>query len=193
MNDISKKLEELKNKIEELSKSLKTENTKDTKDTKEVKKLPPGPKPKSSFEPSEHPKKMSQKEAMRMVKEESCEEEKDSEKEEQDSKEVIKFESNGQWKLEKAKDPQINRDWTKTGHKSVFDMSHVNEIAGLKDHAEAKKRVHSIVDSSSAKDETKKKIKGAIDGTKNVKDLASMMSNHILSHQGLNVLGSKKK
>lgn len=190
MSEMKKKLEELKNKLEELSKSLKQEDKK--QDKKEVKKLPPGPKPKSTFHEQDFPKTLSQKDVMRMVKEESCEEDKKDE-ESKEEQEVVKFDNNGQWRIEKSRDPQINQDWTKRGHKSVFDMSHVNEIAGLKDHGEAKKRAHSIVDSSSAKDETKKKIKGAIEGTKSIKDLASMMSNHILSHSGLNVIGGKKK
>lgn len=112
---------------------------------------------------------------------------------------LIKFLPNGQWILEKAA-KAFNRltgtdsstDWTKFGHQSMFDMSHVNHVAGLKSHDEAKKYAHSIVDSSNAREATKKKVKMAIDNSKNINDVAKLMSNHILAHQGLKVMGGKK-
>lgn len=115
-------------------------------------------------------------------------------------KEELMCSANGQWSLNKAApklsshsaDPEVKADWTKQAHKPVFNMDHVNQVAGMKDHKAAKTHAHGIVDASNAKDETKHKIKSVIDSSKNVGHLATAMSNHILAHQGLNVVGKKK-
>lgn len=115
-------------------------------------------------------------------------------------KEELSLSANGQWNLNKAApkltshsaDKEIKADWTKQAHKPVFEMSHVDSVAAMKDHGNAKQFAHGIVDNSNAKDETKHKIKSVINSSKNPLHLASAMSNHILAHQGLNVIGSKK-
>lgn len=179
MSELKEKLEELISQLQELKKSQ-------SERPKKQKKLPPVPPPIASEE--DHPPKLSEKEAMRLVKEDK-----------EECTEVLKTLPNGQWVLEKnyarklSADKEVKPDWTKTGHKSVFDMDHVNAVMGMKSHDEAKKYAHSIVDSSSAKDETKRKIKGVIDNSKSVSHLGQAMANHILSHQGLNVIGVKKK
>lgn len=67
------------------------------------------------------------------------------------------------------------------GH-SAFEMSHVHEISGMKDHGAAKQRAHAIVDASKANDVNRAKMKRMIDTSKNPRHLASGMSNHILAH-----------
>ena len=61
-------------------------------------------------------------------------------------------------------------------------MDHVNQVAAMSNHAEAKKLAHSAVDSSNANPENKKKIKLMIDRSKSPAHLAQAMANHILAH-----------
>lgn len=95
---------------------------------------------------------------------------------------LIKSE-NGQWTLSKAA-PKMD-----AGH-SVFTMDHVNQVSGTKDHRKAKEFAHDIVDKSAANDANKRKIKLMIDKSKNSRDLAFGMSNHVLAHpsEGLKVV-----
>ena len=60
--------------------------------------------------------------------------------------------------------------------KSVFSMDHVNQVAAMSNHAEAKKLAHSAVDSSNANPENKKKIKLMIDRSKSPAHLAQAMA-----------------
>jgi hypothetical protein len=101
---------------------------------------------------------------------------------------VVKFDKNGQWRMEKAATEGKPAN-THMGH-SVFNMEHVHEIMGTKDHAEAKAKAHSIVDASSANAGNKAKIKAMIDASKSPTTLAQGMSNHILAHpsEGLKVV-----
>lgn len=75
------------------------------------------------------------------------------------------------------------------GHSS-FNMDHVKHVSGLKDHVEAKKYAHGVVESSSANPKNKAKMKSMIDGSKHVAHLATGMTNHMLAHpsEGLKVL-----
>jgi hypothetical protein len=67
--------------------------------------------------------------------------------------------------------------------RSVFSMSHANEVLSMK-HEDAKKHLHSIVDGSTANAGNKAKIKAAINGSKNVKALSGLVANHILAAGG---------
>lgn len=91
--------------------------------------------------------------------------------------------SNGQWTLTKAA-PKLDM-----GH-SVFSMDHVNDVAGMKDHAKAKEYAHKIVDDSNAQPRNKASIKKMINDSKSAKHLAFGMSSHILAHpsEGLKVI-----
>lgn len=72
---------------------------------------------------------------------------------------------------------------------SIFTMDHVRHISSLKDHSEAKKYAHDIVDNHpTALSANKDKAKKMIDSTKNSGHLALGMSNFILSHGGLKVM-----
>lgn len=76
---------------------------------------------------------------------------------------------------------------------SVFTMDHVNQVAANKDHGEAKKFAHSVVDSSSANPKNKAKIKMMINNSRNSAHLAQGMTNFILAHpgEGLRVVKSE--
>lgn len=66
---------------------------------------------------------------------------------------------------------------------SVFSMEHAHKVLTMPHH-EAKAHLHAVVDASSAKPENKTKIKAAINGSRGVKDLSSMVSNHVLAAGG---------
>lgn len=66
---------------------------------------------------------------------------------------------------------------------SVFSMEHAHKVLTMP-HNEAKAHLHAVVDASSAKPENKTKIKAAINGSRGVKDLSSMVSNHVLAAGG---------
>ncbi len=87
----------------------------------------------------------------------------------------------GQWELHKA--------GAEAPHKgsSAFNMDHVREVSGMKDHAAAKAHAHKIVDASTANAGNKAKLKAMINGSKNVSHLAQGMSNHILAHPSENL------
>lgn len=67
---------------------------------------------------------------------------------------------------------------------SVFTMDHVNQVAGMKNHGEAKQFAHGIVNNSTATDENKKKIRLAIERSRSPGHLAQTMANHVLAHPG---------
>ena len=77
---------------------------------------------------------------------------------------------------------------------SVFNMNHVHEVAGMKDHGAAKAHAHSIVDSSTANPKNKAQIKNMINSSKSPSHLAQGMSNHVLAHpsEGLKVIKSEQ-
>jgi len=79
----------------------------------------------------------------------------------------------------------------KKGHSS-FTMDHVNAVAGMKDHAAAKKIAHEAIDSSTANDQNRKRMKMMVNGSKSSNHLAQGMSNHVLAHpsEGLKVVKS---
>jgi len=99
--------------------------------------------------------------------------------------EVIKYEQNGQWSLEKGAALKIDK-----GH-SVFEQNHVNQIAAMKDHGAAKKTAHEIVDNNKTiNPKNRAKVKAMIDNAKSPAHLAIGMQNHILAHpsEGLKVV-----
>lgn len=66
---------------------------------------------------------------------------------------------------------------------SAITMDHVKHIATIKDHEAAKAQAHSLVDSSRSVSLAKKNIlKSTIDKSKNTKDLALKLSEHVLTH-----------
>lgn len=67
--------------------------------------------------------------------------------------------------------------------RSVFQMDHANKILDM-NHADAKSHLHGLVDASNATAGNKAKIKSAIEGTKNVKQLSGLVANHVLAAGG---------
>lgn len=119
--------------------------------------------------------------------------------------------SNGQWALSKGQTPdmptpsdpskggdgvnEMAKDDDQKGGHSVFTMDHVRQVAGMKDHGKAKELAHGVVDSNkTALASTKSKIKGIIDRSRNTRDLAMAMSNHIMAHpsEGLKVINKSE-
>lgn len=95
--------------------------------------------------------------------------------------EHISLAKNGQWELHKA-GPEAPHKGS-----SAFNMDHVREVSGMKDHAAAKAHAHKIVEASTANAGNKAKLKTMINGSKNVAHLAQGMSNHILAHPSENL------
>jgi hypothetical protein len=87
-----------------------------------------------------------------------------------------------------------NEEKPSMGHSS-FHMDHIKEVSGMKDHGEAKKFAHGVVDSSTANPKNKAKLKAMINGSRNVGHLAQGMSNHMLAHpsEGLKVLKAESE
>ena len=67
--------------------------------------------------------------------------------------------------------------------RSVFSMDHANQVLSM-NHADAKSHLHDAVDGSTATPANKAKIKAAIEGTKNVKQLSGLVANHVLAAGG---------
>jgi len=110
-------------------------------------------------------------------------------KQESTSSEELQKSDSGQWKLQPLKKAEKGAANPKMGG-SAFKQEHVNAVAGMKSHDEAKAHAHAAVDASSANPKNRAKMKRMIDSSKSSTHLAMGMQNHILAHQseGLKVI-----
>jgi len=95
--------------------------------------------------------------------------------ESKESMDDLDYLPNGQWILEKAaiKKPQ----------QAVWSMDHISQVANAKDHNHAKSIAHDAINSSTAHKYNKSKLAHAVNTSRNVKHLASVMVNHHLAHE----------
>ena len=69
----------------------------------------------------------------------------------------------------------------------MFTSEHMNHVVKLKDHGEAKKYAHGVVDASAARPENKDKARKMINSSKHPVHLGSGMANFALAAEGLGV------